>query len=375
MRERSYETMRNIMLLSELNTRQILSNQEIRRLKPDAYSIDFLRMDAADLAPVLSLSWKQMEKIDALYADPLFKSKLEVRLERALRQGVGCILNGDAAYPTNLETIETAPAILWVLGPDPAATLNKQMVTIVGTRRASPYGKRAAHDISRYLALRDVCVVSGMALGIDGEAHHGALGANGDTIAVLASGVDELYPPQHRSLYHSIIERGLILSEHPPGMRAAAFRFPARNRLLAALSKLTVVVESSMRSGTLITVDYALQYDREVMVVPGNIYSPESKGCNRLIYTGASILTDMTDMDIYLEQPEKRTPAEGQVTEDTGPVLRLLSSDSLSLEELMNELAYTPDQLASELAIYESKGLITQNRGRYALTSRVQSSI
>ncbi len=371
---RTYDDFRRFMFLSELNTRYILSHKDISHYLDLDPSYDLYRMSVKELTSIFGLTDKKREKLETLIGKIKFKDDLLKRLELAMRKGVDLLIANDDLYPSALEDLDSTPAILWIYGENPEPALRSSKITIVGTRRASPYGKRAAADISRYAALRDTAVVSGMALGIDGIAHRSAISAGGYTIAVLASGVDVVYPPAHVALYHKILEQGAVLSEHPPGTPATANRFPARNRILAAMSPVTIVAESSMKSGTLITVDYALKYNRDVMVVPGNIYSPESKGCNKLIQTGAMPLIDMRDLDEYLGKKKKTStdillPQGENNLQDR--ILRMLSAQQMTLEEIFFALKIEPGLVARELAELEAAGRIMLDRGRYALTSQV----
>jgi len=195
------------------------------------------------------------------------------------------------------------PPVLWALGdlapargavdraaPSPDAPLR---VAIVGTRRPSPYGARVAGELARTLAHAGAVVVSGMAAGIDAAAHVAALDAGAPSIAVLGTGVDVAYPARHRPLHRRLVAKGLVLSEFPPGAAATAGAFPRRNRLLAALCPLTIVVEAGARSGALITAGHALDLGRAVAAVPGHIDAPEAAGSNALLRDGAHVLTDV----------------------------------------------------------------------------------
>lgn len=168
-------------------------------------------------------------------------------------------------------------------------------VAIVGTRRATAYGERATRAIACVLARAGVCVVSGLARGIDGAAHRAALEVGGDTIAVLGTGLDVVYPSAHRALQRQIGERGLLLSELLPGDRADAGSFPRRNRIIAALARAVIIVEAGVGSGALITADYALEFGRDVAVVPGPIDAPQSAGSNRLLCDGATPICQPLD--------------------------------------------------------------------------------
>lgn len=199
----------------------------------------------------------------------------------------------DDGYPTGLIDLPKPPAPLWFTGD--LGILDKPLVTIVGTRRATGYGERITRELATALVRAGACVVSGMALGIDAAVHRAALDANGATIAVLGTGADVAYPRAHASLHREIIERGLVLSELPPGAHSHGGSFPNRNRILAALSRLTIVVEAPFKSGALITARNANELGREVAVVPGPIDSPQSEGSNLLMRDGAHPIVSTAD--------------------------------------------------------------------------------
>jgi len=206
---------------------------------------------------------------------------------------VHCIARGDAAYPAALTDLPNPPTRLWWIGD--LGLLDKTLVTIVGTRRATGYGERITREVATALARAGACVVSGMALGIDAAAHRAALDANGSTIAVLGTGADVAYPRAHASLHRQIADRGLVLSEMPPGAHSHAGSFPNRNRILAAMSRLTIVVEAPFESGALITAKHANDLGRDIGVVPGAIDSPQSQGSNLLMRDGAHPIVSVAD--------------------------------------------------------------------------------
>jgi DNA processing protein len=215
-------------------------------------------------------------------------------LEAARRQGIGVLAWGDRAYPPLLAATPDAPLAIWVKG-DPAVLL-RPAVAIVGSRAATPYGLEAASRLAGDLAAAGVLIVSGMARGVDSASHRAALAAAGATAAVLGSGVDVVYPPEHDRLAAEIAASGVVLSEFPPGSRPLAFHFPARNRIISGLSLATVVVEAAERSGSLITAGFALEQGRTVMAVPGSILSGRYKGCHALIRDGAAVVESAEDV-------------------------------------------------------------------------------
>ena len=202
----------------------------------------------------------------------------------------------DAAYPALLAAIHDPPPELFLRGSGETALLERPAVAIVGARACSSYGRSVARSLARETAAAGVAVVSGMARGIDGEAHRGALDAGGVTVAVLGCGVDRDYPAAHADLARRICEQGLVVSEYEPGVEPAPWRFPARNRIIAGLCRATVIVEARERSGALITADFALEEGREVLAVPGEITSALSDGTNALLRLGATPVTCAGDI-------------------------------------------------------------------------------
>ncbi|MCL6627688.1 DNA-processing protein DprA [Alicyclobacillus shizuokensis] len=209
-------------------------------------------------------------------------------------RGVHCLVRGLPDYPKSLLHLTYPPLCLFVSGQ--LSALKRLSVGVVGTRRASPYGLEAARWTGQVLAQAGFCVVSGMALGIDAAAQEAALSAGGCTVAVLASGIDICYPPSHRTLYEHIKRHGLLVSEYSPGTPVARHRFPERNRTLAALSHVVVVIQAGERSGALGTADMALELGRDVYAAPGPITSIHCRGSNRLLQDGARLLIDPHDL-------------------------------------------------------------------------------
>ncbi len=218
----------------------------------------------------------------------------DTALADAARLGVRLLVSGDPELPTGLADLDDVPPVLWALG-DSTLLGDVPRVAIVGTRRATAYGIRVTRALAGALAGAGACVVSGMARGIDAAAHRAALDAGGATIAVLGTGVDVAYPAANRALHAEIGSRGLVLSEYPPGERANGGSFPRRNRIIAALASVTIVVEAGVKSGALITANHAGQLDRTVAAVPGAIDQPQSEGTNLLIRDGAQILCSVED--------------------------------------------------------------------------------
>ena len=204
---------------------------------------------------------------------------------------------GDEAYPENLMHIYGKPQTLYVLGNE--KLLDAQSIAIIGCRKASDYGLKNVYKFGYELAKKGICVVSGFARGIDSYAHKGALAAKGATIAVLGCGLDVVYPPENVDLYKQIVmNNGAIITEYPLGSRPEKHHFPARNRIISGLSDGVLVVEAKERSGTLITVEYALEQGKNVYAIPGNITSENSYGTNELIKEGAIPITKIEDFEL-----------------------------------------------------------------------------
>jgi len=276
---------------------------------------------------------------------------------RRLRRGV-------APYPPLLRAIPDPPSVLWLRGDAEPELLGRRSVAIVGARACSSYGRSVARTLGRELAAAGLVVVSGMARGIDAEAHRGALDAGGITIAVLGCGIDRTYPAAHHDLAGRIVEQGLIVSEYEAGVEPAPWRFPARNRIIAGLCTATVVVEARERSGALITADFALEDGREVMVVPGEITSTVSAGSNALLRLGATPVTAAADV---LEAFGIEPVAEPVVALDgiAGSVFAKVSEQPSSIDELARALAVTPGDVAAALIELELAGRVSEGDGVY----------
>ena len=280
---------------------------------------------------------------------------------RRLRRGI-------APYPPLLAAIPDPPGVLWLRGVSAPELLARPAVAIVGARACSSYGRAVARTLGRELASAGLVVVSGLARGIDGEAHRGALDAGGTTVAVLGCGVNRDYPAAHRDLASRICETGLIVSEYEAGVEPAPWRFPARNRIIAGLCAATVVVEARVRSGALITADFALEDGREVMVVPGEITSAVSAGSNALLRLGATPVTAVADvLEAYgLERTEGRSEEpEGHAS----TLLARLAESPASIDELARSTGLASGDVAAALIELELAGRISEADGVYRAAS------
>jgi len=299
-------------------------------------------------------------------------SEKEAEREWDLLQKVGgkILTLSNPLYPKRLKEIYDPPPLLYVRGDLKAE--DNLALSIVGSRKTSPYGRWITEKISQEIARQGVTVVSGMARGIDSFAHRGALSGGGRTLAVLGCGVDVVYPPENRNLYQQIIDHGAVLSEFPMESPPEAIHFPRRNRIISGLSIGVVVVQASAESGSLITADYALEQGREVFAIPGNIGSEGSRGTNRLIKDGAKLVESSRDiLEEILPQWEKEKegvstppdPEQGLATEEKA-VYRLLGDSPLHIDGIIRESRLDPGTVSSLLINLELKGLITQWPGK-----------
>ena len=265
-----------------------------------------------------------------------------------------------AQLPPLLRAIHDPPARLYVRGDPELEILARPAAAIVGARTCSPYGAQVARMLGRELAGAGVVVVSGLARGIDAEAHRGALDAGGTTVAVLGCGVDRDYPAAHAELARRIGDSGgLVVSEYEPGVEPAPWRFPARNRIIAGLCVATVVVEARERSGALITADFALEEGRDVLAVPGEITSALSAGTNALLRLGAVPVTSAADvLEVFGLLPEQRSRPRVEGTAAT--VLEALPA---TMDELVQRTGLAAGQIAAALAELELSSLVVEGEG------------
>jgi DNA processing protein len=283
-------------------------------------------------------------------------------LSRLAAAGYRFLPRSDAAFPPLLRAIHDPPPGLFLRGGGAPELLHRPAVALVGARACSPYGRQVARRLGRELAAAGLVVVSGLARGVDGEAHRGALEAGGLTVAVLGCGIDRDYPAAHRALAAEIGQRGLIVSEYAPGIEPAPWRFPARNRLVAGLCAATLVVEARERSGALITCDLALEEGREVFAVPGEITSALSAGSNALLRLGATPCTCAADV---LESfgLAAATPTEPELGAAATAVLERVRAAATTADELARATALTAGELAAVLTELELAGAVRVEEG------------
>lgn len=291
-------------------------------------------------------------------------------LDDLKNRGIEVVTIDEDQYPILLSKISKPPYILYYRGDISIA--NKFCLAIVGARNCTVYGKKVARDLASSLSAENIVVVSGMARGIDTEAHMGALDAAGKTVAVLGSGVDIVYPRENKVLYDNLVEKGLVMTEFSPGTRPEPGNFPIRNRIISGLSKGIIVVEAQKRSGALITADAALEQGRDVFAVPGAITSSLSEGCNNLIKQGACLVTCYQDiLQEYYEFTPKAVRQECQEQEllllDTEEelVIQCIGYDPSHMDEILSATGLSVGQLSTILLQLELRGLIKSLPGRY----------
>jgi len=271
----------------------------------------------------------------------------------------------EPGYPGLLAAIHDPPPALFLRGDVEPDVLERPAVAVVGARSCSSYGRSVARLLGRDLAAAGLVVVSGMARGVDGEAHRGALEADGATVAVLGCGVDRDYPAAHAELARKIGVRGLVVSEYEPGVEPAPWRFPARNRIIAGLCSATVVVEARERSGALITADFALEEGREVLAVPGEITSALSAGTNALLRLGATPVTKAADvLELYGLEPA-RAPVAEAASEGARRALELLRDRPLTADEVVRATGLSPAEATAALTELELNAVVVAEDGVY----------
>ncbi|MDF2939767.1 MAG: Rossmann fold nucleotide-binding protein Smf involved in uptake [Gammaproteobacteria bacterium] len=282
----------------------------------------------------------------------------------------------DKNYPKLLCQIHKPPPILFVEGN--IDILNECQIAMVGCRRMSHYGRDIAYKFAQNLAEIGIVITSGLALGIDTASHQGAL-HSGQTIAILGSGLKQIYPSSNRKLAEKIAENGALVSEFPLDMPANKLTFPQRNRLISGMSIATIVIEAAVKSGSLITAKFALEQNKEVFAVPGSIHSPQSKGCHQLIRQGATLVESIEDIlfelkpklrhEIKVAVKDLQSPKEHdnnkKASGDYSTILQHLGSDSLSVDQLVEQTGLTIEQLSSMLLVMELEGFLTQVPGGY----------
>lgn len=279
---------------------------------------------------------------------------------------------GCSSYPTQLKEIASPPLILFAKGD--ASLLRHDQIAIVGSRRTSTYGRDNAFNLAYDLAQSGFVITSGLALGVDGFAHQGCLKGQGKTIAVLATGVDVIYPARHKALAAEILRSGgLLITESFPGTRALAGLFPKRNRLISGLSIGVVIVEAAIKSGSLVTAKYAVEHNREIFAFPGSVHNPQAAGCHQLIKQGAKLIENCADV-IEEVQSQRLLPVqrlENCVEKKSGqslcddPLLDSVGYETTPVDLVVSRSKLPTDVVLTRLTILELRGLVTAVPGGY----------
>ena len=325
----------------------------------------------ADLAAA-GLSLKLIERI----VQARSQVDLEMVWARIESQGIKILTWEDEAYPQRLKEIEQPPPVLYLRGeylPDDLFA-----VAIVGTRRVTPYGRQITEELAAHLAGHGITVVSGLARGVDSIAHQTALKAGGRTIGVLGSGVDKIYPPEHRQLAERMANNGAIVSDYAPGTPPDASNFPPRNRIISGLSLAVVVIEAGETSGALITAEFAAEQGREVFAVPGSILAPQSKGTNKLIQQGALPLLSINDLmqalDLTRMGEHKAARKVIPADETEARVMNVLGPQPLHVDEIRSQTELPIEKVSAALALMELKGMVRQVGGMNYVAVREEQS-
>ncbi|MBR5658891.1 MAG: DNA-processing protein DprA [Lachnospiraceae bacterium] len=297
------------------------------------------------------------------------QDRIPEQMKKLEEKGIRFVSIEDPAYPERLQTMVDPPLGLFYRGALPRDGLKS--AAIIGARTCSEYGRNAAYSFGRYLAQNGVQVISGMALGADGAGQWGALSAEGKSYAVLGSGADVCYPQEHFPLYEKLCAEGGVISEYPPGTPGLAFRFPRRNRIISALSDCVIVIEARKKSGTMTTVDHALNQGKDVFALPGRYNDPMSQGCNMLIKQGAGILTCPEDLAESLglipsEGDKKSKNINLGLAKEENMVYSCISLQPKHMDDLLEQIGQlTVGELSLALMRLEIAGLIRQSGSGY----------
>ena len=325
-----------------------------------------LKASRRELSEVKGLRVKGLDGVSS----PETRQAAREELCRAMDLGLGIISLDDPEYPEWLRHIPSQPVLFYIKGSP--AVLAEPGISIVGSRAASSYGLRMAETLAGQLAGQGITVISGLAQGIDSAAHRGALKAGGQTIGVLGCGLDLVYPPENRALFEAIPEQGALISEYPLGTRPDGFRFPARNRIISGLARGVVVVEATLKSGSLITAEFALEQGREVFAVPGRADSIKSAGCHHLLQQGAKLVVSATDIigEFNPEHPAGKTggkpapPGVAELSDQERSILAGLEIYPKSIDEVINTCGLPVEQVNELLLLLEMKGYCEVLPGR-----------
>lgn len=365
----------DLIFLNALNIINGLGCQKMKMLlgffetAEKAWQADLSQLEKSGIGPSLA------HKIIAERAD----INPDEEWEKLEKENIKMVTLSDENYPALLEEISSPPYVLYIKTNDnnfsarggPAFSWNESpMIAIVGSRKFTQYGKQAAENFARELARAGITVVSGMAFGIDSFAHRGALEAGGKTIAVLGSSLEDanIGPRSNYELSKNIMENGALISDFPAGITSLPGNFPARNRIMAGLTLGTIVIEAALESGSLITANLALEFNREVFAVPGSIFSPQSEGTNKLIKSGAKIVTGVKDIleELKIEQKQEAEKVKTIIpaTSEEEKIIKVLSPDPLHIDTITKMTKLESSVASSTLAIMEMKGIVRNIGGQ-----------
>jgi len=303
------------------------------------------------------------------------KISLEEEMEKLESYGVKVLTYLDAEYPARLKEIYDFPPLLYMRGS--LLPQDEWSLAVVGTRRATVYGRQVAEEIVADLARNKITIVSGLAKGIDSVAHNTALEAGGRSLAIFACGLDSVYPSENANLARKIMQQGALISEYPLGTKPKAEHFPRRNRIMSGLSLGTLVIEAGEDSGAMITAQLALEQNREVFAIPGSILSPSSKGTNKLIQEGAKLVSNYRDIleELNLTAVAQQIEMKELVppTDTESSLLKLLSAEPVHIDEICRSSGLPASTISGTLAMMELKSLVKQVGAlNYALAREVR---
>lgn len=339
------------------------------------YRMFDLNIELNDIMNMDKASLKRLDLFPENIIDKIVKDDKEAIVnsikERLVKLGAHFMTFIDDDFPSRLLYIDDPPYLLFVKGE--IIDDDSNSVAIVGARKSTSYGQLACKEIARDLSKRKICIISGLALGIDAIAHQSALENDNRTIAVIGNGLDVVYPRRNERLYKEIAEHGAVVSEFPLGEQPLRYNFPVRNRIISALSKLVIVVEAQKRSGSLITARLALEQGRDVYAVPGNIFSANSEGCNMLIRDGAGIYTtcdDLMETSGLIDNSVFAEKEEIELSDDEKAVYDIIKNGDTGYEIILAKTGFDSASLSAILTILELKGLITSQGQRTYFANR-----
>lgn len=357
-----------------------LGNRILCQLIEYAGSADLLyQMNTKTILEFIAGPPEKVVKASVFLKDENRKKNSQEEGIRHAKNGMSVLEYTSDLYPSKLKMISSTPALLFVSGENYASILKeKYSVAIIGTRSPTAYGEAVTKKIVQELAIRNIVIVSGMARGIDSLAHQTTLDKNGMTIAVLGCGLDIVYPPENHRLMHRIMERGVLVSECPPGIKPMKSYFPARNRIISGLSDSVAVMEASKKSGTMITAGFAGDQGKDLYAVPGSIFSTHSTGTNQLIQDGACVLTSAEDMlwklplqtiqQIVQTTEVQKKALECNSTEKSKTVQTVLKNTEKTMDEIALELGLPIPKISEILSVMELSGELIFRNGRFSLT-------